>query len=54
MITIPYDLIKKIISYTDDLNSYKCHTCVKNISCIDNYIKCGYFKFCSKLCLHYY
>ena len=50
-IELPDEIIKKIISYADDLNFYRCHTCVKKISCVENYIKCIYFKFCSMECL---
>lgn len=49
-IELPEDIVKKIISYADDLNDFRCHTCVKKISSMDKYIKVGYFKFCSELC----
>ena len=49
-VNLPDDLIKKIISYVDDLNDFRCHTCVKKISSVEKYIKVGYFKFCSELC----
>jgi hypothetical protein len=50
-IELPECIVKKIISYVDDLNFYQCHTCIKRISCIDNCIKYGHYKFCSDLCL---
>ena len=49
-VNLPEDIIKKIISYADDLNDFRCHTCLKKISSIEKYIKIGYFKFCSELC----
>ena len=52
-IELPDEIIKKIISYINDLNDFRCHTCVKKISSIDKCIKVGYIKFCSDLCLEY-
>lgn len=51
---LPEEIINKIISYVDDMNSYQCKTCIKKISCIDNYIYYGSkYKFCSKLCFEF-
>lgn len=47
---LPIEIVSKIITYTNDLNSFQCHTCVKKISCIEKYIKYGNLKFCSNLC----
>ena len=50
MKNLPEELIYKIINYTDDLEKFKCHSCHKKISCIDDYISCDKFKFCCALC----
>ena len=52
-IELPDEIIKKIISYVDDLNDFRCYTCVKKISSINKYIKVGHIKFCSDLCLEF-
>jgi len=52
-IELPDEIINKIISYVDNLNDFRCHTCVKKISSIDKYIKVGSFRFCSELCFNY-
>jgi hypothetical protein len=49
---LPDEIVEKIISYVDDLNDFRCHTCVKKISSMDKYIKAGYFKFCSVSCFN--
>ena len=36
--SIPEELVYKIINYVNDIQKYKCQICHKKISCIDDHI----------------
>lgn len=49
---LPIEIVEKIINYIDDINNYKCLTCKKTISCINEYINVNKTKFCSSSCFY--